>query len=95
MIFTAFTPTKWKEAKVIFIPKPGKSSRQIAKNFRPTKHQLKGLKKLVVQNEDQALENMPISKHQQGFQRFCILYSVFQEVTHVHSTEPRGKGPFK
>ena len=24
---------------------------------------------------------------------FCILYSVFQEVTHVHSTESRGKGP--
>ena len=35
MIFTAFTPTKWKEAKVIFIPKPGKSSHQIAKDFRP------------------------------------------------------------
>ena len=24
---------------------------------------------------------------------FCILYSVFQEVTHVHRTESRGKGP--
>ena len=24
---------------------------------------------------------------------FCILYSVFQEVTHAQSTESRGKGP--
>ena len=24
-----------------------------------------------------------------------ILYSVFQEVTHVHSTESKGKGPLK
>ena len=72
MIFTAFTPTKWKEAKVIFIPKPGKSSHQIAKDFRPisiTNHLLKGLEKLVVQNVDLTLENMPISEHQQGFRR--------------------------
>ena len=26
MIYTSFTPTRWREAKVIFIPKPGKTS---------------------------------------------------------------------
>ena len=72
MIYTSFTPTKWREAKVIFIPKPGKGIYQIAKDFRPislTNHMLKGLEKLVVQNVDQTLETMPISEHQQGFRR--------------------------
>ena len=72
MIFTAFTPTKWREAKVILIPKPGKGVYQIAKDFRPislTNHMLKGLEKLVVSNVDQTLETMPISEHQQGFRR--------------------------
>ena len=72
MIFTSFTPTKWKEAKVIFIPKPGKHVYQITKDFRPislTNHFLKGLEKLVVRKVDQTLESMPISDHQQGFRR--------------------------
>ena len=72
MIYTSFTPTKWREAKVIFIPKPGKTIYQIAKDFRPislTNHMLKGLEKLVVKNVDQTLETMPISDHQQGFRR--------------------------
>ena len=72
MIFTHFTPTKWREAKVIFIPKPGKPIYQIAKDFRPislTNHMLKGLEKLVVQNVDKVLETLPLSEHQQGFRR--------------------------
>ena len=70
MIFTSFTPTKWREAKVIFIPKPGKGVYQIAKDFRSislTNHMLKGLEKLVVQNVDQTLETMPISEHQHQY----------------------------
>ena len=57
---------------MIFIPKPGKTSYQIAKDFRPislTNHMLKGLEKLVVANVDQTLESKPISEHQQGFRR--------------------------
>ena len=72
IIFTSFTPRKWREAKVIFIPKPGKAIYQIAKDFRPislTNHALKGLEKLVVQCVDQTLESMPISEQQQGFRR--------------------------
>ena len=45
-IFTSFTQTKWKEAKVIFIPKPGKTVYQTARDFRLIslkKHLLKGL----------------------------------------------------
>ena len=69
MTFTALHPPNGKN---IFIPKPGKSGHQIAKDFRPnslTNRLLKGLEKLVVQNVDQTLENMPISKRQQGFRR--------------------------
>ena len=72
MVYTSFTPTKWREAKVIFIPKPIKPIYQIAKDFRPislTNHILKGLEKLVVKNVDQNLETMPLSEHQQGFRR--------------------------
>ena len=72
MIFTSFTPTRWREAKVIFIPKPGKTIYQISKDFLPisqTNHLLKGLEKLVVKNVDQMLETMPISEHQQGFRK--------------------------
>ena len=72
MIFTSFTPTRWREAKVIFIPKPGKAVYQIAKDFRPislTNHMLKRLEKLVVRNVDMTLESKPISEHQQGFRR--------------------------
>ena len=46
MKYTSFTPTKWREAKVIYIPKPGKGIYQVAKDFRPislTNHMLKGL----------------------------------------------------
>ena len=35
MILTHFTPTTWKEAKLIFIPKPGKPSYNIPKAWRP------------------------------------------------------------
>ena len=31
MIMTRFTPTKWKEAKLVFIPKPGKTAYNIPK----------------------------------------------------------------
>ena len=72
-IFTSFTPTKWREAKVIFIPIPGKAVYQISKDFRPislTNLLLKGLEKLVVKNVDQTLETMPISEQQHCF-RTC------------------------
>lgn len=55
MIYSSFTPTKWREAKVIFIPKPRKAIYQIAKDFRLislTNHMLKGLEKLIVKKVD-------------------------------------------
>ena len=72
MIYTLYTPLKWKEAKVISIPKPSKLSYKIAKDFRPislTNHFLKGMEKLVALKVDTILEGNPLSEHQQGFRR--------------------------
>ena len=35
LLLLEFTPTKWKECRMIFIPKPGKPSYKIAKAWRP------------------------------------------------------------
>ena len=46
LVLLEFTPTKWKECKMIFIPKPGKPSYKVAKSWRPislTNYLLKGL----------------------------------------------------
>ena len=58
-------------AKVIFTPKPGKTSYQIPNDNRPISQTnlLKGLDKLVVQEVNSTLESNPISDHQQGFWR--------------------------
>ena len=45
----AFTPTKWKGSRVVFIPKPGKNNYKTAKSWRPislTNYILKALERL-------------------------------------------------
>ena len=45
-----YTPTLWKDTRVIFIPKPGKADYNIAKSFRPislSNYLLKGLERLL------------------------------------------------
>jgi ribonuclease HI len=67
-----YTPTMWKDAKVIFIPKPGKENYKKAKSFRPitlSNYLLKGLEKLIVWKVEENLECDPIHKNQHGFQR--------------------------
>ena len=67
-----FTPTLWKEAKVIFIPKPGKEQYNKAKSFRPislSNYFLKGLEKLCVWRVDIELIKKPIHCNQHGFQK--------------------------
>ena len=65
-----YTPKAWKETKVIFIPKPGKTSYTIGKDFRPislSNYFLKCLERLVTWKMDQALEFFPIHPNQHGF----------------------------
>ena len=65
-----FTPTLWRESKVIFIPKPGKDDYTKANAFRPislSNYLLKGLERLCVWRVDEALLQYPIHDRQHGF----------------------------
>ena len=66
-----FTPTLWKDARVIFIPKPGKSDYTTPKSFRPislSNYLLKVLEKLLTWHTDEMLLKYPIHIRQHGFQ---------------------------
>ena len=66
-----FTPTIWKDAKVIFIPKPGKTYYSTPKSFRPislSNYLLKVLEKLLIWHTDEILLKDPIHHRQHGFQ---------------------------
>ena len=67
-----FTPTIWKDSKVIFIPKPGKSDYSLPLSFRPislSNYLLKVLEKLQTWHADEMLLKDPIHKRQHGFQK--------------------------
>ena len=69
-ISLSFTPTEWRKAKVIFIPKPGKKDYTIYSSFRPislSNYLLKGLERLTVWRVDQALIEFPLHDSQHGF----------------------------
>ena len=64
------TPSLWRVAKVIFIPKPGKTDYSLASSFRPislSNYLLKGLERLCVWKVDQVLVDYPIHDRQHGF----------------------------
>jgi hypothetical protein len=66
----AYTPKKWSQAKVIFIPKPGKENYNTPKAFRPitlSNYLLKGLERLVVWNMDEKIQTHPLHTMQHGF----------------------------
>ena len=69
--FTGFTPTAWKEAEVIFIPKPGKDDYSLAASFRPISLMsfvFKGMERLVYWHLlDTALAERPLAFNQHGF----------------------------
>ena len=69
-VLLGYTPTRWKECKIVFIPKPGKGSYQTAKAWRPislTNYLLKGLEKLCCWHMDEKIELNPIHTRQHGF----------------------------
>ena len=64
------TPKRWRETKVIFLPKPGKSTYDIPKSYRPislSNFVLKALERLVVWRMDEDMEEAPIHHLQHGF----------------------------
>src|ERR1700712_4390514 len=76
MIFKAsivlgYIPTKWREIRVIFIPKAGKNDYSTAKSFRPislTSFVLKTLERLVERHiKDTPLLSKPLHPNQHGY----------------------------
>ena len=68
--YLEYTPTPWKDTKVIFIPKPGKEDYNLAKSFRPislSNYLLKGLERLLGWHINEMLIQFPIHTHQHGF----------------------------
>ena len=65
-----FTATLWKDAKVIFIPKPGKTDYSTPKSFRSislSNYLLKVVEKLLTWYTDEILLQAPIHHRQHGF----------------------------
>ena len=70
VIMLEYTPKIWKEAKLIVIPKPWKSSYKVAKSWRPislTNYLIKALEKLCVWESDKALQTNPVHTRQHCF----------------------------
>ena len=66
------TPKKWRERRVIFLPKPGKDSYDLPKSYRPislANFLLKALERLVVWRMDKDMEDFPIQSLQHGFMK--------------------------
>ena len=66
----SFTPTKWKDTKLIFIPKPGKKAYNIAKSYRPislSNYLLKTLERLAGWKMKAAIKTNPVNTRQHGF----------------------------
>ena len=83
-IALSFTPSAWRDSKVIFIPKPGKASYTIASAFRPislSNYLLKGLERLCVWRVDEALMEYPIHDRQHGFRCDRSTETAISEVT--------------
>ena len=69
-LLIGYTPTKWKECKVVFIPKPGKDTYDSAKSWRPislTNYLLKTLEKICSWHMDEMLVTHPVHTRQHGF----------------------------
>ena len=69
-VFFSFTPTKWKDTKLIFIPKPGKKAYNVAKAYRPislSNYFLKTLERLAGWKMKMAIPENPVHAKQHGF----------------------------
>ena len=69
-VMLEFTPTIWKDCKLVFIPKPGKERYDVPKAWRPislTNYLLKALERLCGWKMDEALEAKPVHTRQHGF----------------------------
>ena len=80
----AYTPKIWKEARLIFIPKPGKKTYKAAKSWRRiplTNYLIKALEKLCVWEAGKALQSKPVHTKQHGFRTDRNMVTAISEVT--------------
>ena len=83
MIMTHFTPSIWKEARLVFIPKPGKASYTIPKAWRPislTNYPIKALEKMCVKYTDEKIKTQPLHTNQHGFRQDRSTETAISEV---------------
>ena len=93
MLLLQFTPTQWKESKVIWIPKPGKDNYKHYKSWRAislSNYPLKGLEKLIVKQADKDM--VEVNAHQHGFRRNRSTESAISEtVNYIERHTTQGK----
>ena len=81
-----YVPKMWREVKVVFIPKPGKSDYTHAKSYRPislTSFLLKTLERLCDRKiRDETLGNKPLHAHQHAYSTSKSTESALHSVTH-------------
>ena len=82
-----YTPEQWTHARVVFIPKPGKSDYKNPKSYRPislTNYLIKGLEKLCRWKMEDMLEHHPINNNQHGFRKgFSTETAISNTVNHI------------
>ena len=70
MISLRYTPKLWREAKVIYIPKPDKVDYSSPRSYRPitlSNYMLKTLERLAVWKMDEKIKENPVHQRQHGF----------------------------
>ena len=81
----AYIPIKWRDVKVLFIPKPGKPTYTDAKSFRPislTSFLLKGLERLVDRFiRDTHIPKWPLHHRQHAYQKGKSTETALHELT--------------
>lgn len=79
-----YTPYKWRQSKVIFIPKPGKTDYSLVSSFRPislTSFLFKGLERMIQWHlEDTLLRSTPLHQHQHAFHKGFSTESALTDV---------------
>ena len=86
----SFTSTKWKDTRLIFIPKPGKDSYNSPKSYRPislSNYLLKTLERLAGWKMKIALKNNPVHTRQHGFRNDRSTETAIS-VSYTHLTLP-------
>ena len=88
----SYTPSKWCESDVIFLPKPGKPSYDIPNSFRPISKFnviLKGLEKLVKwELERTSLSEKPLHKNQHAYSRVRNVDTALAQVVDLAERGP-------